>query len=258
MTFSKKFDFKSTKNQWKGVHNKKCDSILYWCRIFDNGWRRTVFHDKTNVELSQFTESVTCREYTLPRGEKSCDSKGWIRGNTKIGPVLEITASNFHGKFGVEIRMVFVYRFNSLSWVTIFMAWISWSRTSATTKRTTTTNRKPLRCSSKMLRWKRMYLLLRAELRINQNHKDVIMSAHPQELHPSGKESALVEPGYYSPVACPLWKQLSTLLRHGHLPQEDGAIEFLESKDYLWNKFVRTQHCSDEMWKSRMTKRQRK
>ena len=37
-----------------------------------------------------------------------------------MGPVLEITTSNLQGKFGVEIRMVLVYRFNSHSWVTIF------------------------------------------------------------------------------------------------------------------------------------------
>ena len=34
------------------------------------------------------------------------------------------------------------------------------------------------------------------------------------------------EPEDYSPVAHPVSKQLSTLLRHGHLPREDdGAIE---------------------------------
>ena len=44
-------------------------------------------------EFSQFTEPVTCREYTLPRDEKSSDPKDWIRGNTKIGPVLEVTTS---------------------------------------------------------------------------------------------------------------------------------------------------------------------
>ena len=27
-----------------------------------------------------------CREYTLPRDDKSTDPKGWIQGNTKIGP----------------------------------------------------------------------------------------------------------------------------------------------------------------------------
>ena len=36
-----------------------------------------------------------------------------------------------------------------------------------------------------------------------------------------------IEPEDYSHVAYPVSKQLSTLLRHGHLPREDdGAIEF--------------------------------
>ena len=36
-----------------------------------------------------------------------------------------------------------------------------------------------------------------------------------------------IEPEDYSPIAYPVVKQLSTLLRHGHLPREDdGAIEF--------------------------------
>ena len=50
-------------------------------------------------------------------------------------------------------------------------------------------------------------------------------------------------------------KQLSTLLRHGHLlREEDGAIEFWRLKDYLRNDFVRSQHWSDEMWKSIMAR----
>ena len=49
------------------------------------------FMTKDTEEFSQFTVSVACREYTLPRDEKSSDPKGWIRGNTKIGPVLEVT-----------------------------------------------------------------------------------------------------------------------------------------------------------------------
>ena len=60
---------------------------------------------KYTDEFLQFTESVACREYTLPRDEKSSDPKGWIRGNTKIGPVLEVTTSYLQGKYGVEIRI---------------------------------------------------------------------------------------------------------------------------------------------------------
>ena len=63
------------------------------------------FMTKHTDEVLQFTEPVTCREYTLPRDEKSTDLKGWIRGNTKIGPVLEVTTSYLQGKFGVEIRI---------------------------------------------------------------------------------------------------------------------------------------------------------
>ena len=37
---------------------------------------------KDTEEFSQFTEPVTCREYILPRDEKSSDPKGWSRGNT--------------------------------------------------------------------------------------------------------------------------------------------------------------------------------
>ena len=50
-------------------------------------------------------------------------------------------------------------------------------------------------------------------------------------------------------------KQLSTLLRHGHLPREDdGAIEFWRFKDHLRNDFVQSQHWSDEKWKGTMAK----
>ena len=54
-------------------------------------------------EFLQFAEPVTCRESTLARDEKSTDPKGWVRGNTKIGPVLEVTTSYLQGKYGVEI-----------------------------------------------------------------------------------------------------------------------------------------------------------
>ena len=67
------------------------------------------------------------------------------------------------------------------------MACISWSRIWAT-RRTTTTSRKLPRCSSKILRWKRMYLLLRADQRLKQNHKDVLLPAHPHKLYLLEKE----------------------------------------------------------------------
>ena len=98
------------------------DRVITICT--DAGFLTTVevgqyFMTKDTEEFSQFTGSVACREYTLPRDEKSSDPKGWIRGNAKIGPVLEVTTSYLQGKYGVEIRIEILNKDNSHSWVRI-------------------------------------------------------------------------------------------------------------------------------------------
>ena len=77
------------------------------------------FMTKDTGEFSQFTDSAGCREYTLPRDEEASEPKGWIRGNTKIGPVLEVATCCLHGKYGVEIRIMSMNKDNAHSWVRI-------------------------------------------------------------------------------------------------------------------------------------------
>ena len=55
------------------------------------------FMTKDTEEFSQFTDALACREYNLPREEEASQPKGWIHGNTKIGPVLEVATSYLHG-----------------------------------------------------------------------------------------------------------------------------------------------------------------
>ena len=74
---------------------------------------------KDTEEFSQFTDSVACREYTLPRDESLSEPEGWLRVNTKIGPVLEFTTCFLQGKYGVDIRIESINKDNSHSWVTI-------------------------------------------------------------------------------------------------------------------------------------------
>ena len=62
---------------------------------------------------------MACREYTLPRDDPASEAKGWIQGNMRIGPVLEVTTSFQHFKCGVEIRIWSVNQDNSQSWVRI-------------------------------------------------------------------------------------------------------------------------------------------
>ena len=50
------------------------------------------FMTKDTGDFRQF-HTVACCEYTLPRDDGSSQPRGWIQGNTKVGPVLEITTS---------------------------------------------------------------------------------------------------------------------------------------------------------------------
>ena len=76
------------------------------------------FVTKDTGILTQY-RSVACREYTLPRDDPASQAKGWIQGNMRTGPVLEVTTSFQHFKYGIEIRIWSVNRDNSQSWVRI-------------------------------------------------------------------------------------------------------------------------------------------
>ena len=69
-------------------------------------------------DFRQF-RSVACREYTLPRDDPASRPNGWIQGNMRIGPVLEVTTSLKNFKYGIEIRIESVNQDNSHSWVRI-------------------------------------------------------------------------------------------------------------------------------------------
>ena len=202
---------------------------------------------KDTETFSLFTEPVTCRENTLPRDEKSSDPKGWIRRNTKIGPVWEVTTCYLQGKHGVEIGIESVNKDNSHSWVRISHGLgelvtdssnkdqdeneqeTSETKTEAFALETTSRSKakaKPRRPTSACSSTRTVPILERTWIDI--------------------------EPGAQSNQAYPVAKRLNTL-RHGHLPREDdGAIEFWRIKEYLRNIFEYSQYWSDEMWKSTM------
>ena len=79
-------------------------------RVVENG---QYFMTKDTADLSQ-CHAVACREYTL-----ASQPKGWIQGNTKIGPVLEVATSYLHSKHGVEVRIWSLTGYNTHSWVKV-------------------------------------------------------------------------------------------------------------------------------------------
>ena len=106
------------------------DKLCKFC--MDAGFLNVVeigqyFMTKDTAEFSQFTNAVACREYTLPREKGASEPKGWIRGNTKIGPVLEVATCCLHKKCGVDIRIMYMNRHNSHSWIRISHV-TNWSR----------------------------------------------------------------------------------------------------------------------------------
>ena len=76
------------------------------------------FITKDTSDFRQFN-SVACREYTLPRDDPASQPKGWIQGNMRIGPVLKVTTSFQHFKYGIEIRIESVNKDSSHSSVRI-------------------------------------------------------------------------------------------------------------------------------------------
>ena len=109
------------------------------------------FMTKDTEEFSQFTDSVACRENTLLRDEDSSEPKGWIRGNTRIGPVLEVTTCCLQGKYEVKIRIKSVNKDNSHSWVR-FSHGLNKLVTNLNNKDQDDNDRKPQKCSSKNMR----------------------------------------------------------------------------------------------------------
>ena len=61
----------------------------------------------------------SCREFTLPQDDDLSTAEGWIRGNTKIGPELEVTVNCHQGRYGIEIRINSLLGDKSQTWVFI-------------------------------------------------------------------------------------------------------------------------------------------
>ena len=76
----------------------------------DAGFMRKVYLGQCSVtihdiELAGFGCAGSCRECTSPRDDEKSKSKGWIRGNTKIDPVLEAKVVNYLKRYGIELKI---------------------------------------------------------------------------------------------------------------------------------------------------------
>ena len=187
--------------------------------------------------------TVACREYTLPRDDKPSQPKGWIRRNTRIGPVLEVTTSFQHFKYGIEVRIESVNKDNSHSWV---------------------------RISYGTVRYVNDYIKHDTEsLADPQEEEDVPTSsgvvaarskakAKPQPRESTGTTTIPlseriwidIEPSKQDLESYSLSKKVINLLRHNQKlhREEDGAIQFYKIKFHLRDHHLQMQSWSDDRW----------
>ena len=185
-----------------------------------------------------------CREYTLPRSDGSSQPKGWIQGNTRIGPVLEITTSCLYGKHGIEIRIWSLSEDNSQSWVRI---------SHGSNKFVIDSNHNNTEIPADLPEEQTSQLIVK-DFAARSKAK-----AKPQRREPVDLPSIIpmnerkwidIEPGDSSLSAYEISKKVINLLRHSQTVQreDDGAVQFWKIKNYLRNQFPQVQHWSDDRW----------
>ena len=187
-------------------------------------------------EFLQFAEPVTCSEYTLPRVEKSTDPKGWIQGNTTIGPVWEVTTRYLQGKHGVGIRIESVNKDNSHSWVRISHG-LNKLVTDLIDREYDDDAQETSDTKTEVFALTMEVFASASRSEAKAKSRRLSTACSPSRTVPVRERIWIdIEPGAQFDQAYSVAKRISTLLRHGELlREEDGAIEFCRLKDDLQN-----------------------
>ena len=203
------------------------------------------FVTKDTGSLRHF-RSVACREYTLPRDDPASEAKGWIQGNMRIGPVLEVTTSFQHFKYGIEIRIWSVNQDNSQSWVRISYGTIKYVIDSNHNNTELPADPQEERVPQTSIK----VVAARSKAEAKPQPRVLVGTTATIPIHE--RRWIDIEPSEQNLASYDLSKKVVNLLRHNQTLQreEDGTIEFYRIKFYLRNQFSQVQHWSDERWKS--------
>ena len=187
-----------------------------------------------------------CRDHTLPRSDELSQPKGWIQGNTRIGPVLKVTTSYLYGKHGIEIRIWSLSEDNSHSWVRISHGsnkFVIDSNYNNAEVRADLPEEQASQSSAN-------FCAARSKA------KAKLQKREPVELPstiPMNKESGLTlnQKNLLSLRTRSRRKSIN-LLRHCQTVQreDDGAVQFWRIKNFLQNQFPQIPYWSDDRWKA--------
>ena len=64
------------------------------------------------ITIEEGSEAIqtACREYTQPRNLTTSRPRGWIRSNTKIGPVLDVRLYPHEGRYCIDIMIESLFK----------------------------------------------------------------------------------------------------------------------------------------------------
>ena len=187
--------------------------------------------------------SVTCREYTLPRDDKASQPKGWIRGNMRIGPVLEVTTSFQHFKYGIAIRIKSVNQVDSHSWVRISYGTVKYVNDyikDDTENLADSQEEESVQTSSSVV-------AVRSKAKAKPQPRE---STGTTTIPFSERIWIDIEPSKQDLESYDLSKKVINLLRHNQKlhREEDGAIQFYKIKFHLRDHHSQIQNWSDDRW----------
>ena len=202
------------------------------------------FITKDTGDFRQF-RSVACREYILPRDDPASQAKGWIQGNMRIGPVLEVTTSFQHFKYGIEIRIWSVGQDNSQSWVRISYGTIKYVIDSNQDNTEIPADPQEERVPQTSTR----VVAAKSKAKAKPQPRVLVGTTATIPIHE--RRWIDIEPSEQILAAYDLSKKVISLLRHNQKVQreKDGAIEFYRMKFHLRNHSSQVQHWSDDRWK---------
>ena len=172
---------------------------------------------------------MACREYTLPRDDSASQPEGWIQGNVRIGPVLEVTTSFQHFKYGIEIRIESVNTDRSHSWVRISYGTVKYVNDSIEDNSeifADSQEEESVQTSSSVV-------AARSKAKAKPQPREFAGTTATIPIHEIRWID--IEPSEQNLASYDISKKVINLLRHNQRLQreEDGAIEFYRSKFYL-------------------------
>ena len=203
------------------------------------------FITKDTGDFRQF-RSVACREYTLPRDDPASQPKGWIQGNMRIGPVLEVTTSLKNFKYGIEIRIWSVGQDSSQSWVRISYGTIKYVVDSNQNNTEIPADPQEDQVPQTSIK----VVAARSKAKAKPQQREPVDTTTTIPMHE--RRWIDIEPSEQTLAAYDLSKKVISLLRHNQTVQreKDGAIEFYRINFHLRNHSSQVQHWSDDRWKS--------